>query len=192
MMDGPKETLHTYLKEQREAVVWKLDGLTERQVRMPMTPTGTNLLGLVKHLGCVEFGYFGPTFGRPHGESLPWDDPEAGPNDDLFATAAESREEVVDFYRRSWALADSTIQDLDLDAVGEVAWWSPATRQVTLHQVLVHVAVETARHAGHADIVRELTDGAAGIRDGRSNLPAEDADWWAAHVAKLRSIAESS
>lgn len=184
-MSDPKETLHRYLQNLREAMLWKLDGLTEKQVRWPMTPTGTNLLGLVKHLASVELGYFGDTFGRPSGEPQIWSDDD--PNADLYATAEESREEVVALYRRAWAHADATITELDLDAEGAVPWWQEGRRTVTLHQILVHVTTETARHAGHADIVRELTDGGAGLRDDNSNLP-DDVDW-AAYVAKLQAIA---
>ena len=70
----PKADLHRYLQRGREAVLWKLDGLSEYDIRRPMVPTGTNLLGLVKHLASVELGYFGEVFGRPSGEPLPWFD----------------------------------------------------------------------------------------------------------------------
>lgn len=186
-MTDPKETLQRYLQIERDSILWKLDGLTERQARWPMTPTGTNLLGLVKHLASVELGYFGDTFGRPHGEALPWHADDADPNDDLWATAGESREEIVALYHRAWAHSDKTIDELDLDAEGAVPWWPEERRTVTLHQILVHMTTETARHAGHADIVRELTDGAAGLRPESTNLPDED---WPAYVAKLKQIAE--
>lgn len=155
-----------------------------------MTPTGTNLLGLVKHLANVEIGYFGDTFGRPHGETLTWDDPEAGDNDDLWATAEEAREDVIAFYRRAWAHADATIAGLDLDSPGQVPWWPEDRRDVTLHQILVHVTTEIARHVGHADIVRELTDGAAGLRAASTNLPEMDQTDSEAHVAQVRRVAQ--
>ena len=66
-MTEPKETLVEYLQSARDAMVWKVEGLSEYDARRPMTPTGTNLLGLVKHLASVELGYFGDTFGRPTG-----------------------------------------------------------------------------------------------------------------------------
>src|SRR4051812_15522151 len=125
-----------------------------------MTPTGTNLLGLVKHLTFVELGYLGPTFGRPVDEVRAWiEDDGSEPNWDLWATADESREQLVDGYRRAWAVADATITDLPLDAVGEVSWWTSGP--TTLHRILVHVIAETHRHLGHADVVRESIDGAA-------------------------------
>lgn len=173
----PKSDLRRYLQAARDAVVWKLQGLEEFDVRRPMTPTGTNLLGLVKHLAIVEAGYFGATFGRPFPEPLPWFEEDAEPNSDLWATPDESREQIVDFYRRVWAHADATIDALPLDAVGQVPWWPPGNTP-TLHMILVHMIAETNRHAGHADIVRESIDGSAGMQEDDSNLPPGDAEWW--------------
>ena len=68
--------------------MWKLEGLSEYDSRRPMTPTGTNLLGLVKHVASVELGYFGETFGRPFDEPLPWS-VGAEANADMWATADE-------------------------------------------------------------------------------------------------------
>src|SRR3954466_5123474 len=151
-----KQTLHHYLRLVRSALLWKLDGLSEYDIRRPLTPTGTNLLGLVKHAAGVEVGYFGDTFGRPFGETLPWLAEDAEPNADMWATADESREHIAALYQRVWRHADATIADLALDATGHVPWWSADRKEVTLHQVLVHVTAETHRHAGHADILREL------------------------------------
>ena len=91
-METPKDTLIDYLQGARDAIVWKVEGLSEYDARRPLTPTGTNLLGLVKHLASVELGYFGDTFGRPHGIALPWHADDADPNADLYLTADESRE----------------------------------------------------------------------------------------------------
>lgn len=189
--ESQKATLTKYLQEARDALLWKLDGLDERAARWPWTPTGTNLLGLVKHVSGVELDYFGRTFGRsdPDLPTPAWLEEDAPPNADMWATPDESIEGVVGFYRRVQAFADRTIDELDLDAHGTVPWWR--NPDVTLHRMLVHVATELHRHAGHADILRELTDGAAGLRDGGSNLPDQDAEQWAAYVAHLRSVAES-
>jgi hypothetical protein len=83
-------------------MLWKLEGLTEYNVRRPLTPTGTNLLGLVKHLANVEIGYFGATFGRPFGELLPWAEEGAETNADMWATAGESRGQIIELYRRAF------------------------------------------------------------------------------------------
>ena len=166
----PKADLRRYLQAGREALLWKLNGLSEYDVRRPMVPSGTNLLGLVKHVASVEAGYFGDTFGRPFPEPLPWLEDGDEPNADLWATPEESREQIVGLYRRVWAHSDATIEALPLDAIGHVPWWPPDRREVTLHRILVHMIAETDRHAGHADIVRELIDGAVGLREGNDNM----------------------
>lgn len=187
-----KADLHRYLQAARDAVVWKLDGLSEYDVRRPMTPTGTNLLGLVKHLASVEFGYFGDTFGRPSDEPLPWIADDAPANADLWATADESRDYIVGLYRRAWAHSDATIDALNLDSLGHVPWWPVERNEVTLHRVLVHMVSETDRHAGHADIVREMIDGAAGLRAGGGNLPSTDPAWWEHYREQLEAAAKQA
>ncbi len=188
-----KADLQRYLQVGRAALVWKLEGLGEYDVRRPMTPTGTNLLGLLKHLAFVEMGYFGPTFGRPVVEVEPWLADDVEPNADMWATADESREDVIALYRRAWAVADATIQALPLDAPGSVPWWHPDHRGVTLHRVLVHVIAETHRHAGHADIVRELVDGTSGLRADNDNLPpGVDRAWWGSYRDRLEAVAREA
>ncbi len=174
----PKTTLHRYLKIGREALIWKLDGLSEYDARRPLVPTGTNLLGLVKHSGSVELGYFGNSFGRPFPESLPWLAEDAALDEDMWAKPDETRDDIVDFYKRAWAHADETINVSPLDAIASVPWWPEDRRQTTLHRLLVHVIAETNRHAGHADILRELIDGAAGLRADNSNLASTDPEYW--------------
>jgi hypothetical protein len=184
-----KEQLRGYLQVAREAIVWKLDGLGEYDARRPMVATGTNLLGLVKHLANVEAGYFGVTFGRPYeGPVIEWSE-DLDPTIDMWASAEESRDDVVGFYRDVWAHADATIEALPLDAVGQVPWWPAERAEVDLHRILVHVTTETHRHAGHADIVRELIDGRAGLRDGNTNLPDRAAAEWAAHRDRVEQAA---
>jgi hypothetical protein len=185
----PKADLRQYLQEARTALLWKLDGVSDYDARRPLLPTGTNLLGLVKHTAGVEAGYLGETFGRPFPEPMPWMDDDAEPNSDMWATDQESRDDIVELYRRVWAHADETIDTLGLEAAGRVRWWAPERQRVSLHRILVHVTAETHRHAGHADIVRELIDGAAGLRANGSNLPPGDADWWAAYRDRLERAA---
>ncbi|MFE9689846.1 DinB family protein [Micromonospora sp. NPDC005806] len=176
-ISDPKADLLDYLQGARGAMLWKLDGLTEYDARRPLTPTGTNLLGLVKHLARGEFGYFGETFGRPSGAVARW--PEGEQAWVTWALPTESRESIIGLYRQAWAHADATIEALPLDAVGRVPWWGDGG-EVTLHQILVHMTAETQRHAGHADIVRELIDGAVGLLSTSTNMPS-DAATWAAH-----------
>ena len=183
----PKSDLHDYLQEGREALLWKLNDLSEFDIRRPMVPTGTNLLGLIKHVASLEFRYLGDIFGRPSREPLPWLGADAEPNADMWATTDQSREQIVGFYKRAWVHADATIETLPLDAIGHIPWWRRS--DVTLHRVLVHMIAETHRHAGHADIVRELIDGAVGARGSGDNMPQVDAAWWLSYRERLMRTA---
>jgi hypothetical protein len=167
-----KGDLLSYLQGARETLVWKLDGLGEFDIRRPLTPTGTNLLGLVKHSTGTHLRYFGEVFGRTCDPVPSWFSADADPNADLWAAPDETRDDIVASYQRAWAFADATINELPLDAVGRVPWWGNG--DVTLHSVLVHVTAETQRHAGHADILRELLDGSAGLLKGHDNLRIGD------------------
>ncbi len=188
----PKAALQHYLQEARDALVWKLDGLGERDLRLPRTPTGSNLLGIVRHCANVVIGYFGDTFGRPRpspGSPLVVDDEqaEADPQADWWVPGDIAAAEVVAFYRDVWAFADATIADLPLAARGAVPWWPEDRREVSLARVVVHVISDTTRHAGHADILREGIDGAAGLRVESTNLPDLDRS---EYVDRLTRVAE--
>jgi uncharacterized damage-inducible protein DinB len=150
-----KESLRVSLDRHRDAVMWKLEGLDDEQLRRPMTPSGTNLLGLVKHLAAVEYGWFCETFGRET-EPLPFDPDDE--NADLRVEPQETTLGVVEFYGRARAAADRVVDELTVEDLGTS--WSGDT--VSLRWVLIHMIEETARHAGHMDIVRELIDGATG------------------------------
>ena len=187
----PKAALAHYLQEARDALVWKLEGLGERDVRLPRTPTGTNLLGILRHVANVEIGYFGPTFGRAwpepdHPLVVTDEDYDADPQSDWWVPAEISMAEVVDFYRSVWAFSDATISELPLDTVGAVPWWPEERREVSLHRIVVNVISDTTRHAGHADIIREAIDGAAGLKVAATNMPDVD---WPAYVDKLTQVA---
>ena len=156
-----KTALHDHLRAQRAALLLKLEGLSEREARLPRTPTGTNLLGLYKHAAACELGYFGETFGRPSELVLPWEVEGVDPddNEDMFATEDESMVDVLAWSRACFDHADATIEALPLEAEGRVAWWPEDRNTVTLGQIIVHMALDEARHAGHADIIRETIDG---------------------------------
>lgn len=190
--NDPKSDLHRYLQMARESVVWKLEGLPEYDVRRPLTPTATNLLGIVKHLAVVESGYFGFVFDRPFTETQEWYADDSEPNADMWTRPDESRESILDLYRRVWAHSDATIEALPLDAMGRVPWWAEDRRDTTLHRMLLHMIAETHRHAGHADIVREMIDGAAGLRREALNLPDGDATWWAAYRGRVEAAARDA
>lgn len=184
-----KAILHTYLRTRRADLLGKLEGLSEYDVRRPLTPTGTNLLGLVKHVASVELGYFGETFGRPSDLELPWFADDAEPDADMWAAPGETREQITQLHRLSAAHSDATIDELPLDAPGVVPWWPDERKHVTLQQILVHMCVETAHHLGHADILRELIDGSAGQRPGDPNLSARTSEGWAVHRARIEAAA---
>lgn len=184
-----KAVLQHYLARQRADLVGKLDGLGEYDARRPLTPTGTNLLGVVKHVASVQLGYLGEVFDRPSGIDLAWSADDALPDADLWCPADERREDVIALHHASAAHADGVVAELPLDAPGDVPWWGSDGPPVTLHLVLVHLCVETARHAGHADVLRELLDGAAGGRPGDGNLTDRSVEEWAAHRAAVEAAA---
>lgn len=180
------EDLRRYLQQSRDALLTSLDGASEYDVRRPMTPTATNLLGLVKHLAGIEFGYLGECVGRPVPVPLPWTDETIWDSADMWATADESREYIVGLYRRAWQHSDESLDKLGLDAPASVPWWPEERRATTLGHLLVRVVAETAQHAGHADIVREMIDG----RAGRDHDDTGDAAWWEAYVARVQGAAD--
>ncbi|MGW0780539.1 DinB family protein [Streptomyces sp. NPDC002913] len=187
-----KADLLFYLQNARDALLWKLEELSEYDSRRPLTPTGTNLLGLVKHVASVELGYLGDTFGRPSGEHLPWVEEGAEDNADMWATADESREQIVGLYHRAWAHSDATIGALALDTVGRVPWWPSHRDQVTLHHAVVRVIADTHRHTGHADILRELIDGAVGMNKNNDSIPPGDAASWERHRNRVEQAAREA
>ncbi|WP_146796855.1 DinB family protein [Agrococcus baldri] len=191
MSDAGTDLIDSLL-EQRDALRWKLEGLSERDARMPMTPTGTNLLGLVKHVASVTVGYLGDCVGRPFPEELPWFADTAEENADMWAAPGESMAEILAFWDRAWAHAEAVVRELPLDAPAHVPWWGPERADTTLGHLLVRCVAEVARHAGHADIVREAIDGAVGHRRAVSDLPEHDEAWWAAYVERLRAAAEAA
>lgn len=184
-----KEYLHSDLRDVREVLVWKLDGLSEYDVRRPLTGSGTSLLGLVKHLTNIEYRYFGSVFDRPCPEPLGrWDDERLWA-EAMWASEHETREEIIGRYRRVAEHSDATIGALTVEAPGYVPWWPRP--DVTLFNVLVHVLTETNRHAGHADILREHLDGATGTASGHANSQP-DAAWRQSRFAEVERAARAA
>src|SRR5215467_3748734 len=98
-MSDVKAEMHRYLRESRERLLSRLDGLREYELRRPMTPTGTNLLGLGKHLAGLEYAYLGESFDRPAPETLTWvADGSIWQGADMWATAGESSEYIIGLY----------------------------------------------------------------------------------------------
>jgi len=182
-----KEILHDKLREGRAALLSRLDGLGEYDLRRPMTPTGTNLLGLVKHLAGLEYGYLGESLGRPGPEPLSWvEDGSIWDGADMWALPDESSEYLIGLYQRACAHADRVIDELSLDAPARVAHWPETSRDTTMGFLLVRMTAETAQHAGHADIVRELIDG----RGGPDHDTLDDASW-RDYVARVAAAADT-
>ncbi|QDP94936.1 DinB family protein [Microlunatus elymi] len=176
-----------YLQESRSQVLRCVDALDDYQLRHPMTPTGTNLLGVVKHLIGIEAGYLGACLGRrPFHLPLPWiADESAEPNRDMWATEDESRDYILDLYRQASAHSDAVLDEVGLLAAADVPWWPEESRATTAAALLSRVLKDTAMHAGQLQILRELIDGRAGSdRD-----DAGDDDWWAAYCGRLEDVA---
>ena len=150
-----KTSLRVALDRHRDAILWKVEDLDDEQLRRVMTPSGTTLLGLVKHVAAVEYSWFCDTFGRAT-EPLPFDDDD--PEADLRVEPGETTADILAFYGRARAAADRVIDEVGLEETG-TAWFGDP---VTMRWVLIHMVEETARHAGHIDILRELIDGRAG------------------------------
>ncbi|MFD2467061.1 DinB family protein [Amycolatopsis silviterrae] len=188
--DFAKGYLHDDLREVRATMLRKLDGLPEYAIRRPLTSTGTNLLGLVKHLTLAEARYFGEVFGRPFPEPLPrWDDLEQR-GADFWATEHETRDEIVSRYRRVCEHSDATIAALAVDAPGHVPWWPRP--DVLLFNVLVHMLTETSRHAGHADILREQLDGAVEMDLAAMSRRGLDSAFWQRRCAEIERAARAA
>lgn len=183
-----KQELHDKLQEVRRVLPAKVEGLSEYEMRRPVTPSGTNLLGLIKHLAGLEYGYLGESFDRAAPEALSWmDDGSVWDGADMWVTADESSDYILGLYQRACAHADRTIADLDLTAPGSVAHWPEGKRDTTLGFLLIRMVAETAQHAGHADIVREVVDG----RGGPDHESFGDDDSWRAYVSRIQAAADS-
>jgi uncharacterized damage-inducible protein DinB len=149
---GELDTALAFLNFNRESVLKKTDGLDEEQLRRVLVPTGTNLLGLVKHLAAAERYWFGLY--------LTGSTPPAGSTLGMRVPRATTAEAVISDYRAAIAASNTAI----------IAAGDPQTllarrvsgQRLTLRWLLAHMTSETARHAGHADIIREQIDGATG------------------------------
>lgn len=187
-VDGLKTELHDKLREVRAALLGKLDGLSDYDLRRPLTPTGTNLLGLVKHLAGLEYGYLGDALGRPAPETMSWvEDGSIWEGADMWAAPGESREYITGLYQRACAHADAAITSLDLDAPARVPHWPQARRDTTLGFLLIRMVAETAQHAGHADIVRELIDDTPG----QDHDDIGDSGTWQRYLAQVQAAADT-
>ena len=152
------DMLLAFLDYQRETMIWKLEGLTEEQARSVHSPKGNSIGGMVRHLAYVERSWFRRVFRGEQDLEVPWtkEDPDA----DFRLSAEMTVDDVIGFYREEYATANDIARSagsLDDRAVIE-----REGVRVTLRWILCHMIEETARHAGHADISREIIDGSVG------------------------------
>ena len=151
-----RAVLGGFLDHYRETLLEICEGLSEKELRRPMVPSGTSLLGLVKHLAYVEIGWFQEKVGD-QAVQYPFD--ESDPDADFRIEEGETSEQVFAFYREACARSREVLEAVDLDALIP----SPKRyRDYNVRWVVVHMIEETARHAGHADIIREQIDGKTG------------------------------
>ncbi len=155
---GERETLEGFLDWYRAVVERKIDGLALDDAKRVMTPTGMSALGVLKHLGWAERGWFRETFAGQDVEAIDVD----GDNTPEFAIGGdETVESVIGFYRAEVEQSRRISRDapsLDNLSAKEMPYWE----QVTLRWIMVHMLEETARHAGHLDLMRENIDGQVG------------------------------
>jgi hypothetical protein len=187
MFHGIAADLHRYLQQSRESLLATLDGLSEYDIRRPVTPSATNLLGIVKHVVGIEFGYLGDCVGRPAPASLPWyEDKSVWDGADMWAKADETREYLTGLYRQAWQHSDESLAELSLDAPASVSWWPEERRETTFGSLVVRTLEDTAHHAGHADVVREMIDG----RGGKDADELGDEQWWTNYVKQVQDAAD--
>ena len=143
-------SLMGHLQFQRASMLRKLDGVTETQARWSPVSSGTSLLWLLRHAGSAESIWVLDRFAR------------VGPDDDLLSNDLlphDTIDSLTARYLRVWELTDDIVNASDLDTVCRV---DDDMADPDLRWVLAHLCAETARHAGHADILRELIDGTTG------------------------------
>ena len=152
---GERESLVGFLNQNRSVMLWKLEGLNEDLARRAAVPSGTSMLGLIKHLAWVERGWFLRIIG---GQEIdyPWTDED--PDGDFRIEEDETITSISQLYVDAVKEANAAIEAADsLDVTG-----TRRGKERSLRWVLIHMIEETARHAGHADIIRETLDGVTG------------------------------
>lgn len=177
-----KMLLKAHLRLVQQALLWKLEGLSDEDLRRRMTKTSTNPIGIVKHLTGVTYGYLCDAFERER-ERFPWEsDEELFYGLDMWATTDESCDEIIAAYRRAGDAAVQTIDELDLDTTGK----HHTGLTVSLRWMILTVLMDTTRHTGHADVVRENIDGSVGMNATLPNTtPGEDEESWRLYRARI-------
>ena len=148
------ELLRAFLDYYRDTLLLKIEGLDREQLTRRLVGSDTTLLGIVKHMAYVERGWFRRTLNNQI-FPVPWTDED--PDADFRIEPDETPEEIVAFYRQEVAEASLSAEGHSLDDLAE-----RTDRPVSLRWIYIHMIEETARHCGHADILREQIDGTTG------------------------------
>ena len=158
---GEMDSLRAFLDFHRATLLWKVEGLSKQELSRPLTPSGTNLLGMVKHLAFVERYWFGIFFA---GLDLPMPGSDEDPDADWRIEPDETVEQVVALYHAEVARSRELVAGASPDdrGRGKVVRRDGPASNFSLRWIMLHMIEETARHNGHADVLRELTDGATG------------------------------
>jgi hypothetical protein len=152
-----KTALVAFLAAQRSAVLAILDGLSAEALTTAVLPSGWTALGMIEHLGHAERHWFQEVV-TGAADPLPW------PSGDAPLTTPRSPEMVFAFYRDQCARSDGIIAATPLSASPKGRHPGAIAEETTdLRRVILHMIEETARHAGHLDVVRELLDGRTGL-----------------------------
>ena len=154
-----KTMLAAFLDYHRDTLLWKVDGLADADLRRQMTPSGMTLLGLVKHIAYVERWWFQAVF-QGKDVDFPWTD--ADPDADWRVGPDESVATILDLYREEVDSSRGILSDAELDDSARRPRTRPPGQEQTLRWIVLHMIEETARHNGHADLMREAIDGATG------------------------------
>jgi hypothetical protein len=151
--EDEKALLLSFLNYLRATVAAKAQGAAEPGARTAGVPSGTNLLGLIKHLTAAELNWFVRGFAGVEAEPADLG-MEVGPD--------ESAAEIIAAYRAAVARANEVIAAAEGLGARAVRGTGRTPQPHTLRWIMLHMLEETARHAGHADILREQLDGSTG------------------------------
>jgi uncharacterized damage-inducible protein DinB len=158
---GEQQTLESFLDYYRDTILWKVSGMSNEELRKAIVPSGWSCLGMVKHLAYVERNWFRVRFAGERDLPVPWTDED--PDADFRIEPEETTDQILQFYRNEFERSRSIAASASLDDLA--AEWPadrPPEKRPNLRWIYVHMIEETARHAGHLDVVRELIDGTTG------------------------------
>jgi uncharacterized damage-inducible protein DinB len=156
-VDDEKKTLLEFLGWQRASILAIIDGLDAEAMTASVVPSGWTPLGLVEHLGYAERHWF-QEIATGSADPPPW------PDDNTPLVTSRPPSVVLEFYRHQCERSDAIVSALPLSSPPRARHPGVVGEQITdLRGIILHMIEETARHAGHLDVVRELMDGKTGL-----------------------------